>query len=104
METSFDYANDIGKQNARMMENRHQNLSIEEKQAMNTYFNTFYMYCENDVIERFRRLQEKLAHKNLMFKFDGSKYAIFHLDVTDRIQITNYVLTLDETEDLAEKV
>lgn len=29
METKFDYANDIGKQNARMMANRHQNLTIE---------------------------------------------------------------------------
>lgn len=104
METNFDYANDIGKQNARMMANRHQNLSIEEKQAMNTYFNTFHMYCENDVIERFKRLQEKLASKNLMFKFDGSKYAIFHLDVTDRTQITDYKLTLEEAEDFAEKV
>ena len=37
MKTKFDYANDVGKQNARMMANRHQNLTIEEKQAMNTY-------------------------------------------------------------------
>lgn len=44
METKFDYANDVGKQNARMMANRHQNLTIEEKQAMNTYFNTFHMF------------------------------------------------------------
>ena len=64
------------------------NLNIAERQAMNSYFNTFYMYCENNVIERFKRLQEKLASKKLMFKFDGSKYAIFHLDVTDRTQIT----------------
>ena len=80
------------------------NLSIAEKQAMNTYFNTFHMYCENNVIERFRRLQEKLANKNLMFKFNGSKYAIFHLDVTDITQITDYALTLGEAEDFAEKV
>lgn len=33
METNFDYANDVGKQNARMMANRHQNFRIEEKQA-----------------------------------------------------------------------
>lgn len=104
METKFDYANDVDKQNARMMTNRHKNLSIEERQAMNSYFNTFHMYCENNVIERFRKLQEKLASRNLMFKFDGSKYAIFHLDATDRTQITDYKLTLEETEDFAEKV
>ncbi len=39
-----------------------------------------------------------------MFKFDGSKYAIFHLDVTDRTQITDYTLSLEEAEDFAEKV
>lgn len=104
METSFDYANDIGKQGARMMANRHQNLTLEEKQAMNSYFNTFHMYCENNVIERFKRLQEKLASKNLIFKFDGSKYAIFHSDISDRTQITDYKLSLEEAEDFAEKV
>ena len=87
-----------------MMANRHQNLTIEEKQAMNTYFNTFHMYCENKVIDRFRRLQDKLANKNLIFKFDGSKYAIFHSDISDRTQITDYTLTLEEAEDFAEKV
>lgn len=97
------FNNDVDKQDARMMANRHQNLTIEERQAMNSYFNTFHMYCENNVIERFRRLQEKLANKNLMFKFDGSKYAIFHLDITDRMQITGYKLTLEEAEDFAEK-
>ena len=50
------------------MENRHQNLSTEEKQAINSYFNTFHMYCENNVIERFRRLQGKLADKNMIFR------------------------------------
>ncbi len=30
------------------------NLSIAERQAMNSYFNTFHMYCENNVIERLR--------------------------------------------------
>lgn len=75
----------------------------EERRAMNSYFNMFQMYCENDVIERFRRLQEKLADKNLMFKFDGNKYAIFMLDATDRTQITVYKLALEETENFAEK-
>lgn len=104
MSEKFDYANDIGKQGARMMANKHQNLTLEEKQAMNSYFNTFHMYCENNVIERFRRLQEKLASKNLIFKFDGSKYAIFHSDISDRTQITDYKLSLEEAEDFAEKV
>lgn len=104
METNFDFANDAGKQNARMMADRRQNLSIEERQARCGYFNTYHMYCENDVVERFRRLQKKLADKNLMFKFNGSKYAIFHLDVTNRTQITEYKLTLEEAEDFAVKV
>lgn len=39
-----------------------------------------------------------------MFKFNGSKYAIFHLNVTDRTQITDYKLTLEEAKDFAEKV
>lgn len=104
METKFDYANDIGKKNTRMMSNRHQNFSIKEKQAINSYFNAFHMYCENNVIERFRRLQEKLANKNLMFKFDGSIYAIFSMDQFNREPIINYELTLEEAEDFAEKV
>lgn len=98
------FDNDSGRIGVRMMEDRRKNLSIEEKQAINSYFNTFHMYCENDVIERFRRLQEKLERKNLMFKFDGSKYAIFPLDTEDRTPITDYKLTLEETEDFAEKV
>lgn len=97
------FNNDVDKQDARMMANRHQNLSIEERQSINSYFNTFHMYCENNVIERFRRLQEKLASKNLMFKFDGSKYAIFPMDQFDRETITGYKLTLEEAEDFAEK-
>lgn len=86
------------------MAGKSKEISMEEKQAMNSYFNTFHMYCENDVIERFRRLQEKLASKNLIFKFDGSKYAIFHSDISDRTQITDYTLSLEEAEDFAEKV
>ncbi len=98
------FANDVGKQNARVMKNRHQNLSLEEKEARNSYFNTFHMYCENNVIERFRQLQKKLASKNLIFKFNGSKYAIFHSDISDRMQITDYTLSFEEAEDFAEKV
>lgn len=103
METKFDYANDVGKQNAKMMANRHQNLSTEEKQAINSYFNTFHMYCENNVIERFRRLQEKLADKNMIFKFNGNKYAIFSMDQFERTQYTDYILSLKDVEDFAEK-
>lgn len=34
------------------MENRRKNLTKEEKEIINSYFNTFHMYCENDVIKR----------------------------------------------------
>lgn len=37
-------------------------LSVEEIEAICSYFNTFYMYCENDTIERLKRLREKLAY------------------------------------------
>lgn len=104
METKFDYANDVGKQNAKMMANRHQNLSTEEKQAINSYFNTFHMYCENNVIERFSRLQEKLADKHMIFKFNGNKYAVFSMNQFDRAQYTDYTLSLEDVEDFAEKV
>lgn len=98
------FDNDNGRINVRHMEqNRHQNLSLEEKQAINSYFNTFHMYCENDVIERFRRLQKKLANKEMMFKFDGSKYAIFSMDQFNRDPIIDYKLTLEEAEEFAEK-
>lgn len=39
-----------------------------------------------------------------MFKFDGSYYAIFVLDAEDMTQVTDYVLTLEQVEDFAEKV
>lgn len=104
METNFDFTNDVGKQNARMIENRHKNLSIEEKQAINSYFNTFHMYCENNIIERFRRLQEKLADKNLIFKFNGDKYAVFSMDQFERTQFTDYTLSLEDVEEFADKV
>ena len=85
------------------MENRHQNLSTEEKQAINSYFNTFHMYCENNVIERFRRLQGKLADKNMIFKFNGDKYAVFSMDQFQRTQFTDYTLSLEDVEEFAEK-
>ena len=85
------------------MANRHQNLSTEEKQAINIYFNTFHMYCENNVIERFRRLQGKLADKNMIFKFNGDKYAVFSMDQFQRTQFTDYTLSLEDVEEFAEK-
>lgn len=65
-------------------------MTKEERKAIGNYFNTFHMYCENDVIERLTRLREKLAYKGLMFKFNGSKYAIFPMDQFDRKPIIDY--------------
>ena len=99
------FDNDAGRVGARMMEqarNRRKNHSIEE--ARSDYFTIFQMYCEKSVCDRLNRLKAKLASKNLMFKFDGSKYAIFHSDISDRTQITDYTLSLEEAEDFAEKV
>lgn len=79
-------------------------LTIEERKARNEYFNTFRMYCENHVIDRLERLRKKLTDKNLIFKFDGNKYAIFPLDIEDRTRITDYVLSLEEAENFAERV
>ena len=103
METNFDYANDVGKQNARMMANRHKNLTKAEREAVNSYFLVFQMYCEKDVIKRLQRLQEKLANKNMIFKFNGERYAIFSMDQFERTQFTDYTLSLEDVEDFAEK-
>lgn len=74
-----------------------------EQNVRSDHYTVFQMYCENDVSKRFKHLKDKLSDKNLMFKFDGSHYAIFVLDAEDMAQITNYTLTLEETEDFAEK-
>lgn len=74
------------------------------KKLRGDHYTVFQMYCENDVSNRLKQLKDTLANKNLMFKFDGNKYAIFHLDVEDMSQITDYKLTLEEAEDFAEKV
>ncbi len=103
METKFDYANDVGKQNAKMMANRHQNLSTEEKQAINSYLLVFQMYCEKNTIQRLQRLQEKLADKNMIFKFNGDRYAVFSMDQFERKQYTDYTLSLEDVENFAEK-
>lgn len=85
------------------MANRHKNLAKEEIEIINSYFNTFHMYCENNVIERFRRLKEKLADKHMIFKFNGDKYAIFLMNQFERTQYTDYTLSLEDVEDFAEK-
>ena len=77
---------------------------IANKEIRSDYFTIFQMYCENNVCNRLNQLKDKLAAKNLMFKFNGNKYAIFSLDVEDMTQVTDYVLTLEEVEDFAEKV
>ena len=85
------------------MENRHKNFTKAEREKVNSYFNTFHMYCENNVIERFRRLQEKLADKNMIFKFNGDKYAVFSMNQFERTQYTDYILSLEDVEDFAEQ-
>ena len=78
-------------------------LGRKERKEMNSHYNTFHMYCENDVIMRLRRFREKPAYKRLMFKYDGHMYAIFSFDVEKRTKITDYTLTLEEVEEFAEK-
>ncbi len=97
----FDYANDAGKIGARTMANRHKNLTKEERQAVSSYLLVFQMYCEKDVIKRLQRLQEKLANKYMIFKFNGNKYAVFSMDQFKRTQFTDYTLSLEEFADKA---
>ncbi len=79
------------------------NYNNAKLKARSAYYTVFQMFCENDVYDRFKRLKEKLKEKNLMFKFDGSKYAVFGLDVENMTQLTDYTLTLEQLEDFAEK-
>lgn len=79
-------------------------MTKEERKEIGNYFNTFHMYCENDVIERLRRLQEKLSYKELIFKFDGNKYAIFPMNQFDRNPITDYIFSLEEIESFVENI
>ena len=105
MEAKFNYENDPERIGAKlMMMERNKNLDATEKKEINSYFNTFRMYCENDVIERFKKLQEKLADKKLIFKFNGSKYAVFPMDQFDRKPVTDYVLALEDVERFADEV
>ncbi len=75
----------------------------KEKEIINSYFNTFHMHCDNNVIKRFRQLQEKLADKHMIFKFNGNKYAIFSMNQFKRSQFTDYTLSLEDVEEFAEK-
>lgn len=79
------------------------NLTKEERQAVSSYLLIFQMYCEKDVVKRLQRLQKKLEDKNMIFKFDGSKYAVFSMDQFKRTQFTDYTLSLEDVEDFAEK-
>jgi len=99
----FDYANDAGKIGARMMKIRHKNLTKEERQAVSSYLLVFQMYCEKDVVKRLQRLQGKLADKNMIFKFNGDKYAVFSMDQFQKTQFTDYTLSLEDVEEFAEK-
>lgn len=69
-----------------MMGNRHKNLTKVEREQVNSYFLIFQMYCEKDVVKRFRRLKEKLADKHMLFKFNGDKYTIFSMNQFERTQ------------------
>ena len=79
------------------------NNSKSKQNIRSDHYTVFQMYCENEVSKRFKQLKEKLSEKSLMFKFDGSHYAIFVLDAEDMAQITDFTLTLEEAEDFAEK-
>ena len=50
------------------------------------------------------RIEDNLADKNLMFKFDGSHYAVFVLDSEVGKQVTDFNLTLEELEAFTESV
>ncbi len=85
------------------MKNRHKNLTKEEREKVNSYLLIFQMYCEKDTVKRLQRLQEKLADKHMIFKFNGDKYAIFSMNQFERTQYTDYTLSLEDVEDFAEK-
>ena len=76
------------------MANRQKNLTKEEREKVNSYLLIFQMYCEKNTIQRLQHLQEKLADKHMIFKFNGDKYAIFSMNQFERTQITDYTLSL----------
>ena len=79
------------------------NLTKEERQAVSSYLLIFQMYCEKDVVKRLQRLQKKLEDKNMIFKFNGDKYAVFSMDQFKRTQFTDYMLSLEDVEEFANK-
>ncbi len=74
----------------------------EQKEEITNYFNIFPMYCETEVAKKFEHLRDELAKENLMFKFDGDKYAVFPLEIQDRKPLTEYNLTLKQLDDYVE--
>ena len=66
------------------MANRQKNLTKEEREKVNSYLLIFQMYCEKNTIQRLQHLQEKLADKHMIFKFNGDKYAIFSMNQFER--------------------
>lgn len=74
------------------------------KQQRNEQYAVYSMYCEPTVCKRLKVLSDKLADKNLMFKFNGNRYAVFVLDSSMGEKVTDYGLTLEELELFAEKV
>lgn len=74
-----------------------------DNQKIYDHFASYSMYCDPTVCKRLKLLSDKLADKNLMFKFDGTHYAVFVLDLS-RKQVTDYTLTLKELEDFVEQV
>lgn len=72
------------------------------KQQRNDHYTVYRMHCESTVCERLKVLSDKLADKNLMFKFDGTHYAVFVLDSTIGEKVTDYELTLEELEEFTE--
>lgn len=85
------------------MADRHNNLTKAEREKVNRYILVFQMYCEKNTIQRLQHLQEKLADKHMIFKFNGNKYAIFSMNQFERTQYTDYILSLEDVEDFAEK-
>ena len=70
----------------------------------NGYFNVYCIYCEKDVVERFKRIERLLANKKLMFKFNGKRYAIFSLDSGNKTQFIGFNFTIEELEKFAEEI
>ena len=79
-------------------------MDIQEKELVNSYFNTYHMYCcDDDLINRFRQIRDKLADKNMVFKFNGEKFAVYSMDQFKRTQIIGYEFNLDQLEEFVSK-